>query len=108
MSYARIRREQQLFLEVAYTGVIEKIRIGNWKKRGQKREGGRIILDELEPDSWKTYFRYVSLTYLLQANEIIDLHVVKLKDYAAFLIFQSLLLGIIVSRSPGERPYACY
>ena len=29
----------------------------NARWRGQEREGGRIDLEELEPEAWKTYFR---------------------------------------------------
>ena len=31
----------------------------NTRWRGQERIGGRIDLDELEPEAWRTYFRYL-------------------------------------------------
>jgi len=30
----------------------------NVRWRGQEREGGPIYLEELDPQCWKTYFRY--------------------------------------------------
>jgi hypothetical protein len=30
----------------------------NTRWRGQERNGGRIDLEELEPEAWRTYFRY--------------------------------------------------
>ena len=30
----------------------------NIRWRGQEREGGAIDLEALEPEAWKTYFRY--------------------------------------------------